>query len=151
MPARTAAALALLALAAIACAPSRPGGGAPAENPTVTARNEHVIAGLAFAVPAGFTLKTSTEEQVPHPVPGASPTVEHFSRFEDAAGHGLHFFAWDGTPLRDRGPMVVAEKWDATVGGEKASVSLTSTFFGRQQQVLVAHFAGPTCSGALCR
>jgi hypothetical protein len=109
----------------------------------VTARSEHVIAGLAFAVPVGYTLKSSTEERVPVPIPGAPPTVEHFRRFEDGAGHGLHLFAWDGTPVRDRGPMVVAEKWDATVGGEKATVSLTSTFFGREQRVLVAHFAGP--------
>ena len=135
--------LALLALGVAACAPSRPTGGPPAENAPVTARNEHVVAGLAFAVPAGYTLKSSTEEKVAGPIPGAPPTVEHFRRFEDGAGHGLHFFAWEGTPVRDRGPMAVAEKWDATVGGEKATVSLTSTFFGRQQQVLVAHFAGP--------
>jgi hypothetical protein len=141
MHARTA--VALLALAIAACAPSRPTGGATAGRPPVAAGNEHVIAGLAFAVPAGYTLKSSTEEKVPLPIPGAPPTVEHFRRFEDGAGHGLHFFAWDGTPVRDRGPMVAAERWDATVGGEQATVSLTSTFFGRQQQVLVAHFAGP--------
>ncbi|MBI5478272.1 MAG: hypothetical protein HY906_05410 [Deltaproteobacteria bacterium] len=140
-----------LVLAAVVCLascrptstpPAPPAGGAP-----MTAPSDQTFAELSFTLPAGFTRKDSTEEEVASPIPGAPPTVEHFRSYVDAAGRGIYFFHWDGIPVRDRGPMVVAEKWEATVGGEKATVSLTSTFFGREQRVLVAHFAGPAPKG----
>jgi len=115
----------------------------PSEGPSMTAQGAQTFAGLTFTLPAGFTLKDSTEEKVASPIPGAPPTVEHFRSFVNAAGQGLYLFYWDGIPVRDRGPMVVAEKWETTVGGEKATISLTSTFFGKAQRVLAAHFAGP--------
>jgi len=109
----------------------------------MTAPGQETFAGLGFALPAGFTLKDSTSDKVDSRIPGAPPTVEQFRSYVDAAGHGLYFFHWDGFDIRDRGPMVVAEKWETTVGGEKATISLTSTFFGKAQRVLAAHFAGP--------
>lgn len=52
-------------------------------------------------------------------------------------------FHWDGVPSRDRGPMAVEQRWDATIGGRQGTVSLTRVFFGVEQRVLVAHFGGP--------
>jgi hypothetical protein len=100
------------------------------------------FAGLALTPPAAFSLKDDTTEKVRSPIPGAPPTVERFRSYQDRAGHAIYLFSWDGLP-RDRGPMAVAEQWKTTVGGEPATVSLTSMFFGRQQQVLVTHVVGP--------
>ncbi|WP_437717112.1 hypothetical protein WMF45_12285 [Sorangium sp. So ce448] len=97
---------------------------------------------LVLTLPTGFTLQADTREEVSSLIPG-SPAVEHFWSYQDASGQGLYFFAWEGTPTRDRGPMKAVETWKVQVGSADATVSRTSHFFGHEKEVLVAHFEGP--------
>ena len=123
----------------------------PTPSPSTTAQGKAMpashgpedFAQLTFTPPAGFTRQDDTTEKRASPIPGAPPSTEHFRSYTGPAGQGLYLFHWDGFPGPDRGPMVVEDKWSATVGGEPATISRTSVFFGTKRQVLVAHFQGP--------
>ncbi|MCL2777970.1 MAG: hypothetical protein FWD73_08195 [Polyangiaceae bacterium] len=97
---------------------------------------------LVLNLPSGFTLDDDTRDEELSNF--GTRSVEHFRSYNDAGGQRLLFFAWDGMPLHDRGPMVAAEKWKVRIDSVEANVSRTSLFFGRKQEVLVAHFKGPS-------
>jgi len=97
---------------------------------------------LTFSPPSGFARRDDKIEKRGSPIPGETST-EHFRSYAGPTGQGIYLFHWDGFPGPDRGPMVAVETWPATVGGEAATISRTSMFFGTKQEVLVAHFKGP--------
>jgi hypothetical protein len=99
---------------------------------------------LTYPAPAGFTLKDDTSEDIPSPIPGGEPASERFRSYVDAAGHALYFFSFHGFSGRDRGPMKADETWPMKIGGRDARISAVSMFFGREQQLLTAHFDGPS-------
>lgn len=98
---------------------------------------------LVLKLPPGLALGADTREEVPSPIPGAPPAAEYFRSYGDAGEPNLFFFAWDGTPTRDRGPMKAVESWKVQVDSAAVDVSRTSHFFGQAKEVLVAHFEGP--------
>lgn len=115
----------------------------PDKGPVVAATKEQTFLDLSLTLPARFVLKEENTQQAKSPIPDNAPTTEYFRSYQDDRGQGLYFFCWDGPPLFERGPMDAAEQWTTLIGGEKATVSLTSLFFGKPQRVLVAHFVGP--------
>jgi hypothetical protein len=145
-PAPSLTSVAAFVFAATVCASCAKPGGSPTseEVKKMKAENEQTFDGLAFVLPEGFEKRDDRVDAIGSPIPGAPPTREHFRSYESAStGKGLFLFHWDGIPYRDRGPMVAAESWPAKIGGQPATVTRTKYFFGRAQEVLVAHFAGP--------
>jgi hypothetical protein len=98
---------------------------------------------LSYPPPAGFTLKDDTSEDIPSRIPGAAPDKEQFRGYVDAAGHGLYLFSFRGLG-HERGPMKAEESWEMKIGGRGARLSRASMFFGAKQDVLTAHFEGPS-------
>lgn len=98
---------------------------------------------LSYPAPAGLTLKYDTSEDIPSRIPDASPDKEQFRSYVDAAGHELNLFSFRGLG-HERGPMKAEESWELTVGGRDARLSRTSMFFGTKQELLTAHFDGPS-------
>ncbi|WP_437298596.1 hypothetical protein [Sorangium sp. So ce426] len=122
-------------------APPPTAASAPGTSPTMTSSTSTFV-DLVLTLPTGLTLQADTREEVSSLIPG-SPAVEHFRSYQDASGQGLYFFAWEGAPTRDRGPMKAVETWKVQVGSADATVSRTSHFFGHEREVLVAHVEGP--------
>ena len=102
---------------------------------------EQRFGALAFPLPEEFLQADDTTEEVRGPIPEAPPGREHFRSYNGPGGLALYLFHWDGAPGRDRGPMAAEEQWEASVCGQKATVSLTKLFFGLEQRVLTAHFS----------
>lgn len=98
---------------------------------------------LVLNLPSGLVVSADTREEEPALIPGAPPTVAYFRSYAEGGPPHLFFFAWDGVPTRDRGPMKAVESWTVAVDSVEANVSRTSHFFGTAQEVLVAHFEGP--------
>jgi hypothetical protein len=132
----------LLASCSAGSAPddARPSASAPSASMT---SDKNTFVELVLTLPPGFTLGDDTRTDVPSPIPGQAAAAEYFRSYTGPRGRGLYFFAWDGHPTRDRGPMMAVETWKAPVGSQEASVSRTSHFFGQEQEVLAAHFEGP--------
>ena len=99
---------------------------------------------LVYPPPAGYTLKDDTSEDIESPIPGGAPAQERFRSYVDAAGNGLYMFCFRGFSGRDRGPMKADESWTLQVGGREAVLSKASMFFGTEQNLLTAHFEGPS-------
>ena len=110
-----------------------------------SAVEEH-FSGLVLRLPPGLVLASSTQEEVPSPVPGLPPSVERFRRYAGEAGVALHLFHFEGVHLRDRGPLSYAATWALTVDGRAVTAGRTRLFFGRPQEVLVAHLVHPAPS-----
>ncbi|MEB3197893.1 MAG: hypothetical protein VKP62_11890 [Candidatus Sericytochromatia bacterium] len=113
-------------------------------NPAVEAR----LPGITLQLPPGFALASDSEESIPSAIPGGEPAVERFRRYANATGGAIHLFHFQGPPLRDRGPMAYAETWQLQVAGQTVSAGRTSHFFGRPQEVLVAHLQHPATKQA---
>ena len=108
------------------------------------ASTEQTFDELRFPAPDGFTLKDDTTETIPSAIPGSEPAVERFRSYFDAAGKSMSLFSFRGFSGRDRGPMKADETWTRQVAGREARLSRASMFFGTNQNVLTAHFEGPS-------
>jgi len=99
---------------------------------------------LSYPPPAGYALKDDTTERIPSLIPGTEPAVERYRSYVGSAGHRLHLFSFRGLSSRDRGPMKAEESWNLPVDGREARISRVSMFFGAAQNLLTAHFDGPS-------
>lgn len=93
---------------------------------------------LPFSIGTEYTVTKTGRDSINSPIPGAKPTTQitvEVTRDDKKA----HIFYWDGTPLRDLGPMEKKESWPVKFLGEDAKISRTSIFMGQQQEVLVLH------------
>ena len=110
---------------------------------SVTSSSQQTFEGLTFSLPPGFSPAADEMSEGASPFRGAGLTTEHFRSYFDGSGNGIFFLCWHGPFVRDRGAMAVEERWETQVDGQPATISLTHTFFGRKQRVLVAHFQSP--------
>lgn len=139
-------AVVLLVSSCVSSSPREDGGARSTvvTNASAQAPTEQTFDELRFPAPAGFSLKDDTTEAIPSAVPGSEPAVERFRSYVDAAGNGIYLFSFRGFSGRDRGPMKADESWTRQVAGREARLSRASMLFGRNQNVLSAHFDGPS-------
>lgn len=122
----------------------------PAEPPPTQPRTEEpavpeatsTFVDLRIPLAPGMVQVADDRREDPSPIPGGAPSVEYFRSFGDGGDPFLFVFTWDGFPARDRGPMKAITSWKLAGAEVEFTVTHASMFFGRAQEVLVAHFPG---------
>ena len=101
---------------------------------------EKYLLELPFSVGPEYTVTRTSRDSIRSPIPDGEPTTQIIIEVTKDGKEALIFY-WDShpPPHRDLGPMVKKESWPATFLGEDATITRTSLFMGRKQEVLVLH------------
>lgn len=107
-----------------------------------------LIAFLTFSLPPDWKQTHSACETIQEPTGQA---VEECFASWVYGEKELYAFVWQPqSPIsRDRGPMAVAEEIKGQLLGQDITISRTSMFFGKQQEVLVAGVDTETPKGRI--
>lgn len=98
-----------------------------------------LIATLAFALPADYSLVGQASERMAQQGPPGRFANEEFRSWEAPGGKFLALFYWAPMAPRDGGPMVAAHETPAVVAGQQTKIIETSMFMGQTQRVLVTY------------
>jgi hypothetical protein len=93
---------------------------------------------LPIEIDAEYRVTNMARENIASPIPDQNPIVQ-LSMILTRNEKEAYLFFWDGSPLRDFGPMKEQESWETTFLDGNAYVIRTTMFMGQQQEVLVLH------------